>query len=70
MNICKTTVKASTRPVSGRLYRVVNIDKDRIYIYCEAHKLFVNMETGSFAHYEESRDSLVDVTDQYCLQKV
>ena len=70
MNICQNAVKASTRPISGHLYHVMSLNRDSVYIYCGGKNLFINLESGSFADYEESSDVLVDVTDQYCLKEV
>ena len=71
MNICdKTTTTKKIIPESGRLYRNLSLKNEYVYIYCSGKRLFVNLSAGSFFNYQPEVDTLEDVTDQYCLQKV
>ena len=69
MIICENAGVEKVIPVSGRLYRLLNVSATRLYIYCGGKSLCINLEGGTYASYM-SADILVDVTDQYCLQKV
>lgn len=67
MNICNSTHKDNcTKYISGNLY---SISYAGVCIYTNFYNTFVSLETGySYTHALDQ--NWVDVTDQYCLQKV